>query len=146
MQLILITSKPRCRKSVRSHSQCQPTSLQTTDAQVGIQAPRLSYRCICHLGNPMKTRFESGFCLLCSLHGPCCLSPFDQVWEIWLYWILSALCGGIWYTAGKKPATCRTCGKTFPRPNVTLKVRGKGRQESQLLSRHVSEVKRGLLE
>ena len=24
------------------------------------------------------------------------------------------------YTAGQKPATCRTCGKTFPRPNVTL--------------------------
>ena len=24
------------------------------------------------------------------------------------------------YTAGKEPATCRTCGKTFPRPNVTL--------------------------
>ena len=24
------------------------------------------------------------------------------------------------YKAGKKPATCRTCGKTFPRPNVTL--------------------------
>ena len=24
------------------------------------------------------------------------------------------------YTAGKKPATCRTCGITFPRPNVTL--------------------------
>ena len=27
---------------------------------------------------------------------------------------------GYGYTAGKKPATCRTCGKTFPRPNVTL--------------------------
>ena len=48
-------------------------------------------------------------------------------------WILSALCGGICvYTAGKKPATCRTCGKTFPRPNTSLsqtsclpKVRGK---------------------
>ena len=24
------------------------------------------------------------------------------------------------FSAGKKPATCRTCGKTFPRPNVTL--------------------------
>ena len=24
------------------------------------------------------------------------------------------------YKAGRKPATCRTCGKTFPRPNVTL--------------------------
>ena len=91
-----------------------------TLAQVGIQAPGLSFPCICHLGNPIKTRFESGFCLLCSSHGPCCLSPYHQVCEIWLYWILSALCGGIWYTAGKKPATCRTCGRTFPRPNVTL--------------------------
>ena len=27
---------------------------------------------------------------------------------------------GCWYTAGQKPATFRTCGKTFPRPNVTL--------------------------
>ena len=24
------------------------------------------------------------------------------------------------YKAGRKPATCRACGKTFPRPNVTL--------------------------
>ena len=24
------------------------------------------------------------------------------------------------YKAGREPATCRTCGKTFPRPNVTL--------------------------
>ena len=51
-------------------------------AQVGIQAPGLSFRCICHLGNPIKTRFESGFCLLCTSHGPCCMSPCHQVWEI----------------------------------------------------------------
>ena len=24
------------------------------------------------------------------------------------------------YQTGKKPATCRICGQTFPRPNVTL--------------------------
>ena len=35
-------------------------------AQVGIQAPGFSFRCICHLGNPIKTRFESGFGLLCT--------------------------------------------------------------------------------
>ena len=86
-------------------------------AQRGIQAPGLSFRSICH---PIKSRFGPGFCLLCTSHGPCCLSPCHQVWEIWLYWILSALCGGIWVAAGKKSATCRTCGKTFPRPNVTL--------------------------
>ena len=48
-------------------------------------------RCICHPGNPTKTRFESGLCLLCTSYGPC-----HQVWEIWLCWVLSALCGGIW--------------------------------------------------
>ena len=36
------------------------------------------------------------------------------------------------YKAGKKPATCRTCGKTFPRPNVTLSnfllARGDGKK------------------
>ena len=48
-------------------------------AQVGIQAPGLNFRCICHPGNPIKTRFESGFCLLCTSHCPCCLSPNRQV-------------------------------------------------------------------
>ena len=67
-------------------------------AQVGIQAPGLCFRCICHLGNPIKTRFESGFCLLCTSHGPCCLSPHHQVWEDWLYWFVSALRGGLWST------------------------------------------------
>ena len=37
-------------------------------AQVGIQAPDVSFRCICHLGNSIKTRFESGFCVLCTSH------------------------------------------------------------------------------
>ena len=85
-------------------------------AQVGIQATGLSFRCICHLGNPIKTRFESGFCLLCTSHGSCCLSPYHQVWEIWLCRSVVEYC----YKAGRKPATCRACGKTFPRPNVTL--------------------------
>ena len=57
----------------------------------GSKPPGLSFRCICHLGNPIKTRFESGFCLLCTSHDPCCLSPYHQVWEIWLYRIVSAL-------------------------------------------------------
>ena len=39
-------------------------------AQVRIQALGLSFRCICHLGKPIKTRSESGFCLLCTSHGP----------------------------------------------------------------------------
>ena len=57
--------------------------------------------------------FRVRFLFACTSHGPCCLSPYHQVWEIWLFWILFALCGGIGYTAVKKPAICRTCGKTF---------------------------------
>ena len=49
-------------------------------AQVGIQAHGLSFRCTCH-GNPIKTRLQSGFCLLCTSHGPCCLTPNHQVWK-----------------------------------------------------------------
>ena len=65
-------------------------------AQVGIQAPGLSFRCICHPGNPIKTRFESGFCLLCTSHALCCLSPYHQVWNDGLYWVLSDIRGGTW--------------------------------------------------
>ena len=43
-----------------------------------VQALGLSFRCICHPGNPIKTRFESGFCLLCTSHGPCCLPSYYQ--------------------------------------------------------------------
>ena len=89
-------------------------------AQVGIQAPGLSFPCICHLGNPIKTRFESGFCLLCSW--PLLLvalsSSVGNLVVLDIYCPLSVVEYG--FTAGKKPATCRTCGKTFPRPNVTL--------------------------
>ena len=59
-------------------------------------SPGLSFRCMCHRGNPIKTLSSQVFCLLCTSHGPCCLSPYHRLWEIWLYWILSALCGGIW--------------------------------------------------
>ena len=31
-----------------------------------------------------------------------------------------SLCGGIWIHSWKKPATCRTCGKIFSRPDVSL--------------------------
>ena len=85
-------------------------------AQVGIQAPGLSFRCICHLGNPIKTRFESGFCLLCTSHGTSCLSPYHQVWEIWLYWILSALCGGRWVQSGEEAGYVQNLWEDFPAP------------------------------
>ena len=41
-------------------------------AEVGIHASGLSFRCIRHPGNPIKTRSESGFCL------PCLLLRVDQ--------------------------------------------------------------------
>ena len=78
-------------------------------AQVGIQAPGLSFRCICHLGNPIKTLSSQVF--VCCVHrmAPVACRPIIK-------------CGwwNIGYKAGKKPATGGTCGKTFPRPNVTL--------------------------
>ena len=78
-------------------------------AQVGMRAPSLSFRCICHLGNHIKTRLESVACRLtikCGKNGCTGSCPLSVV--------------QYGYKAGKKPATCRTCGKTFPRPNVTL--------------------------
>ena len=44
------------------------------------------------------------------------------------------------YKAGKKPATCRTCGRTFPGPSVTLSdflpARGDGKKRNS--SQHAS--------
>ena len=70
---------------------------QTGDSRESGSKPRQEFPL--HLPSPaypIMTRFESGFCLLCTPRGPCCLSPYHQVWEVWLCWILSALCGGIW--------------------------------------------------
>ena len=116
-------------------------------AQVGIQAPGLSFRCICHLGNPIKTRFESGFCLLCTSHGPCCLLPYHQVWEIRLHRSVSALCGGIWIQSWEEasyaqslwenfPAAERHIGRFLPRP-VTSR---RSRNTSPAMSRRSSVV------
>ena len=69
--------------------------------QVGIRAPGLSFRCICHLDNPIKTRLESGFCLLCTSH--CSLSRIREVWKVWLCWFVSALCGGLWVHSRSQP-------------------------------------------
>ena len=53
------------------------------------------------------------------------------------------------YQAGKKPARCRTCGTTFPRPNVTLSVflpskRKETRNRSQTASPAVSRRSLGV--
>ena len=87
-------------------------------AQVGIQAPGLSFRCICHLAT--SSRLVSSQVSVCCVHrmapvacrsiikcgisgctGSCSLSVVENG-----------------YNAGKKPATCGTCGKIFPRPNI----------------------------
>ena len=52
------------------------------------------------------------------------------------------------YQPGQKPATCRTCGTTFPRPNVTLsnflpgKMKEKKKNRSQTASPPVSRRSR----
>ena len=85
-------------------------------AQVGIQAPGLSFRRICHLG---KTRFESGF--VCCVHrmAPVACRPIIKCGKSGCTGSCPLSVVEYGFTAGKMPATCRTCGKTFPRPNVT---------------------------
>ena len=104
-------------------------------AQVGIQAPGLSFRCSCHPSNPIKTRCESGHrmapiacrpvikCGKCGCTGACPLSVVEYG-----------------YQAGKKPATCRSCGKTLPRANVSLSdfLPGKGYGRKKFSSQTVS--------
>ena len=85
MRFLCVPDSIRC--SVRVSSVASGAIL----AQVGIQAPQLEFPL--HLPSRQPHQF---FFLLCTSHGPCCLSPYHHVWEIWLYWILSALCGGIW--------------------------------------------------
>ena len=93
-------------------------------AQVGIQAPGLSFRCLCHLGNPIKTRFESGFCLLCTSHGTCCLFSSsvgnlvvpDRVRSLW--WNMDTKLGGSKLRAEPVedfPAAERHIGRFLPR-------------------------------
>ena len=71
-------------------------------------------------GNPIKTRFESGFV--------CCVHRMVPVACLPIIKCGKSDCTGsrplsvveYGYTVGRKPATCRSCGKTSPRPNVTL--------------------------
>ena len=102
-------------------------------AQVGIQAPGLSFRCICHLGKPIKTRFESGF--VCCVHrmSPVACRPIIKCGK--------SGCTGSCPLSGK-PAACRACGKTFPRPNVTPSdfFRVKSDKKKGNNSRNVSPV------
>ena len=90
-------------------------------AQVGVQAPGLSFRCICHLGNSIRTRFEVRFLFAVLIAWPLLLVALSS--SVGNLVVLESCPLPVvenGYTAGRKPATCRTCGKTFPRPNVTL--------------------------
>ena len=76
---------------------------------------------------------------------PCCLSPCLRVWEIWLYWILSALCGGIWVYSWEGASHVQDMRENIPateRHSLTLltcqSVRKKGnriRNSSPAMSR-----------
>ena len=69
------------------------------------------------VATPSRLVSSQVFCLLCFIAWPLLLVALsssvgnlvvlDLVRSLW--WIMG-------YTAGKNPATCRTCGKTFPRP------------------------------
>ena len=76
---------------------------------VGIQAPGLSFLCICHPGNPIKTRFESGFCFLCTSHGPVDCRPIIKCGKSGCVGSCPLSVMGRGFSAGTEPATC---GKT----------------------------------
>ena len=89
-------------------------------AKVGIQAPGLSFRCICHLGNSITTLSSQVF--VCCVHrmAPVACLPIIKCEKSGCTGSCPLSVVDYGYKTGKKPATCRTCGKTFPRPNVTL--------------------------
>ena len=82
-------------------------------AQVVIQAPGLSFRCICHPVNPIKTRCESGFCLLCTSHGPCCVSTSHQVRKMRVHWCVPSFSGGIWVSSWEEASHVQVLSEDF---------------------------------
>ena len=95
------------------------SALKAILAQVEIQAPGLSSRCISHLGNFMKTRMGQFFtvytrvvpvlcrpvitCGKCGCAGSCLVAVVENG-----------------YKSGRRPASRDTCGRTYPRPNVSV--------------------------
>ena len=103
----------------------------------------LSFRCTRHLGNPIKIRLESGYCLLCTSHGPCCLSSNHQVPKDWVPRIVSALCGGIWADSWERDSHVQDLRAIFSRYNVILSDLNSCQT---FFSYHVSTSQLGLLE
>ena len=96
-------------------------------------SPGLSSRCICHLGNP--SRLVSSQVFVCCVHR---MAPVAQTSSVERLVVLVEY----GHTAGKNPATCRTGGKTFPRPNVTLSdfLPARGEKKKRNTSQNVSLV------
>ena len=93
-------------------------------AQVVIQAPGLSFRCICHPVNPIKTRCESGFCLLCTSHGPCCVSTSHQVRKMRVHWCVPSFSGGIWVSSWEEASHVQVLSEDFTtRQRLSLSLR-----------------------
>ena len=82
----------------------------------------LSFRCICHFGNTIKTRFESSFFLFAVYiaWSPFACRPIIKCGKSGCIGSCPLSVVEYGYKTGRKPATCRACGKTFPRPKVTL--------------------------
>ena len=114
------------------------------------QAPGLSFRCICHLSNPIMTRFESGFVWCVHRMAPVACRPIIKCVKSGCTGCCPLSVVEYGYTAGRNPATCRTCGKTFLRPKVTLsdfvlaksgrKKGNRGRNSSPSMSRRSRNV------
>ena len=103
-------------------------------AHVGIQAPGLSFRCICHLGNPIKTRFESGFCFAVYIARPLLLVALsssagnlvvpDRVRSLW--WNMDTKQGGSQLRAepvGRLPRARTSLCQTLS-PSKVIRRRG----------------------
>ena len=121
-------------------------------AQVGIDPsplpPGLGFRCICHLCKIVETRKGQGFVCCVHSHGPSLVSPSYRVRGRSLWWKMGT-------RLGRRPAPCETCGRSYPRPNVSLadsmparmdkKRKNSSQKTESTLSRRVSWASRGNL-
>ena len=97
---------------------------------VAVMPPRLEFPLHLPSRQPHQDSFRVSF-LPCTSHGPCCLSTNHQCGKSGCTGSCPLCVVEFGYTAGKKPATCRICGKTFPSPNVTLSDSPPARRENK---------------
>ena len=71
----------------------------------------------------------------CTTHGPCSWTPNHHVWYFVLFWVLFAVCGGIWVRSWEEASYMSDLWEDFPVP-----------EQWERLSCHVSTVKCGFLE